>query len=89
MRLAYRSFTRLHLNQEFPDHSTFSKNRHGRFRQSGVFREVFEEIVQRCLDAGLVEGGTLRRGPWWRLTRAQLASIPREQSQDRPNFSRQ
>ena len=52
MRLAYRSFTRLDLNQEVPDHSTFSKNRHGRFRQSGVFREVFEEIVQRCLEAG-------------------------------------
>ena len=59
MHLAYRWFTRLDLNQEVPDHSTFSKNRHGRFRQSGVFREVFEEIVQRCLAAGLVEGKTL------------------------------
>jgi len=45
MHLAYRWFTRLDLGQEIPDHSTFSKNRHGRFRQSGVFREVFEEIV--------------------------------------------
>jgi transposase len=54
MHLAYRWFTRLDLNAEIPDHSTFSKNRHGRFRQSGVFREVFEEIVRRCVEAGLV-----------------------------------
>jgi len=46
---AYRWFTRLDFSQEVPDHSTFSKNRHGRFRQSGVFREVFEEIVRRRL----------------------------------------
>jgi len=56
MHLAYRWFTRLDFEQEIPDHSTFSKNRHGRFRQSGVFREVFEEIVRRCLQAGLVGG---------------------------------
>jgi transposase len=52
MHLAYRWFTRLDLDQEIPDHSTFSKNRHGRFRQSGIFREVFEEIVRRCLAVG-------------------------------------
>ena len=56
MHLAYRWFTRLDFGEEIPDHSTFSKNRHGRFRQSGIFREVFEEIVRRCLEAGLVEG---------------------------------
>jgi len=62
MHLAYRWFTRLDFSQEIPDHSTFSKNRHGRFRQSGVFREVFEEIVRRCLAAGLVEGKNLGGG---------------------------
>jgi transposase len=59
MHLAYRWFTRLDFEQEIPDHSTFSKNRHGRFRQSGVFREVFEQIVRRCLEAGLVKGKNL------------------------------
>jgi transposase len=59
MQLAYRWFTRLGLEQEVPDHSTFSKNRHGRFRQSGIFLEIFEEIVLRCLGAGLVEGQRL------------------------------
>src|SRR5271167_2880433 len=61
MHLAYRWFTRLDFGEEIPNHSTFSKNRHGRFRQSGVFREVFEEIVTRCLEAGLVAG---RIWPW-------------------------
>jgi transposase len=59
MHLAYRWFTRLDFNAEIPDHLTFSKNRHGCFRQSGVFREVFEEIVRRCVEAGLVKGETL------------------------------
>jgi len=59
MNLAYRWFTRLNFEQDVPDHSTFSKNRHGRFRESGVFREVFEEIVRRCVQAGLVEGKDL------------------------------
>jgi transposase len=59
MHLAYRWFTRLGFEQEIPDHSSLSKNRHGRFRHSDVFREVFEEIVRRCLEAGLVEGQNL------------------------------
>ena len=76
MHLAYRWFTRLGFEQEIPDHSTFSKNRHGRFRRSGVFREVFEEIVRRCLVAGLVEGQIWRwMGPWWERTRADKAEF--------------
>ncbi len=39
-----------------PDHSTFSKNRHGRFRESDLFRQLFEEVVRLCLQAGLVGG---------------------------------
>ncbi len=59
MHLAYRWFTRLGFEQEIPDHSTFSKNRHGRFRESGIFLEIFEEIVRRCMEAGLVQGKRL------------------------------
>jgi len=51
--LAYRWFSGLGFEREIPDHSTFSKNRHGRFRGAGVFLEVFEEIVRRCMEAGL------------------------------------
>jgi hypothetical protein len=39
-----------------PDHSTFSKNRHGCFRESDIFRDVFEEAVRTCVAAGLVRG---------------------------------
>ena len=39
-----------------PDHSTFSKNRHGRFRESDLFRQLFEQVVRMCMQAGLVGG---------------------------------
>ncbi len=42
-----------------PDHSTFSKNRHGRFRDSSVLRDLFETIVQQCVNVGLVQGERL------------------------------
>ena len=56
LNLAYRWFCRLGLEDEVPDHSSFSKNRHGRFRESDVFRHVFESVVRRCMSAGLVGG---------------------------------
>lgn len=56
LNLAYRWFCHLGLEDAVPDHSTFSKNRHGRFRESGVFRWVFDEVVRRCMTAGLVKG---------------------------------
>ena len=52
--LAYRWFCRLPLDVSVPHHSTFSKNRHGRFRDAGIFRVLFEQTVQRCADAGLI-----------------------------------
>src|SRR5436309_6707403 len=54
--LAYRWFCRLGLDGAVPDHSTFSKNRHGRFRDSDAFRHVFETVVSRCIEEGLVGG---------------------------------
>ena len=56
LNLAYRWFCRLGLEGAVPDHSTFSKNRHGRFRDSALFRRLFEEVVARCMRAGLVGG---------------------------------
>lgn len=56
LNLAYRWFCRLGLEETVPDHSTFSKNRHGRFRANGTFRWLFEEVVRRCMAAGLVKG---------------------------------
>ena len=89
MHLAYRWFTRLDLDQEIPDHSTFSKNRHGRFRQSGIFREVFEEIVRRCLAVGLVEGKTLAvDGTVVRADASPASRVPQEQLKDGAQVSR-
>src|ERR1700682_2476114 len=56
LNLAYRWFCRLGLEDAVPDHSTFSKNRHGRFRESDAFRQVFESVVARCMKEGLVGG---------------------------------
>jgi transposase len=47
------------LHQSIPHHSTFSKNRHGRLQKSNLFQQLFEEIVSRCLAAGLVGGDHL------------------------------
>lgn len=56
LNLAYRWFCRLGLEDEVPNHSTFSKNRHGRFRDSDLFRWLFNEVLRRCMAAGLVKG---------------------------------
>ena len=56
LNLAYRWFCRLGLDGEVPDHSTFSKNRHGRFRESDLLRQLFETTVRRCMAEGLVGG---------------------------------
>ena len=56
LNLAYRWFCRLGLEGDVPDHSTFSKNRHGRFRDSDLLRRLFEQVVRRCMVEGLVGG---------------------------------
>src|SRR5438270_9713574 len=56
LHLAYRWFCRLDLDDKVPDHSTFSVNRHGRFRDSDILRHVFEVVVRACMDAGLIKG---------------------------------
>src|SRR5260370_20310449 len=78
MHLAYRWFTGLGFDRELPDHSTFSKNRHGRFRAAGGFRDVFEEIVRRCIAPGLVEGRPPHAGrhPLTGHTRAPHRRVP-------------
>ena len=52
--LACRWFCRLDLTDRIPDRSTFSKNRHGRFRESDLPRHVFETAVARCMAEGLL-----------------------------------
>lgn len=56
LNLAYRWFCKLDLSDPIPDHSTLSKNRHGRFRDSDMLRHVFETVVAQCIEAGLASG---------------------------------
>ena len=56
LHLAYRWFCRLDLDDPVPDRTTFSVNRHGRFRDSDILRQVFEAVVQACMAVGLVKG---------------------------------
>ena len=80
MHLAWRWFTGLSFDQEIPHHSTFSKNRHGRFLESNLFQQLFEEIVDRCQAAGLVEGEHLSvDGSFLPANASRSSRIPREQ----------
>jgi transposase len=56
LNLAYRWFCHLGLEDAVPDHSTFSKTRHGRFRESDTLRHFFEKVLRRCMTEGLVGG---------------------------------
>jgi transposase len=80
MHLAWRWFTGLGFDQEIPHHSTFSKNRHGRFQESNLFEELFEQIVRQCVDVGLVQGKHLSvDGSFVEANAAKRSRIPREQ----------
>jgi transposase len=56
VNLAYRWFCRLSIEDRLPDHSAFSRARNERFRDSDIFRQVFERVVAACIGAGLVGG---------------------------------
>jgi transposase len=80
MHLAWRWFTGLGFDQEIPHHSTFSKNRHGRFQESKLFEQLFERIVKQCVEVGLVRGKELSvDGSFVEANAAQQSRIPREQ----------
>ena len=80
MYLAWRWFTGLGFDQEIPHHSTFSKNRHGRFQESKLFEQLFEEIVRQCVEVGLVQGDHLSvDGSFVEANASKESRIPREQ----------
>jgi transposase len=83
MHLAWRWFTGLGFDQEIPDQSTFSKNRHGRFQESNLFEQLFEQIVRQCVQVGLVQGEHLSvDGSFVEANAAKESCIPREQLGD-------
>lgn len=56
--LAYRWFCDIELMEKVPDHSTFSQNRKRRFKDSKIFREIFDEIVLQCIRLGIISSET-------------------------------
>ena len=56
VNLAYRWFCGLSIEDKLPDHSAFSRARNERFRDSDIFRSVFERVVEACIAAGLIGG---------------------------------
>jgi transposase len=80
MHRAWRWFTGLGFDQELPHHSTFSKNRHGRFQESKLFEQLFEQIVRQCVEVGLVPGQHLSvDGSFVEANAAKESRIPRQQ----------
>src|SRR6266516_1494843 len=80
MHLAWRWFTGLGFDQEIPHRSTFSKNRHGRFQESKLFEQLFEQIVKQCVEVGLVEGKRLSvDGSFVEANAGKESRIPREE----------
>jgi len=87
MHLAWRWFTGLGFDQEIPHHSTFSKNRHGRFQESKLFEELFEQIVRQCIEVGLVEGKQLSvDGTFVEANAAKESRVPRERLAEAAQF---
>ena len=84
LNLAYRWFCHLSLSDKVPDHSTFSKNRHGRFRDSDAFRQLFESVLRRCMTEGLVGGeGFATDASVIKADARRLRAIPGSQAIDR------
>jgi transposase len=82
MRLAWRWFTGFGFEQEIPHHSTFSKNRHGRFQESNLLQELLERIVEQCIAA--VEGEQMSvDGSFIMATRATTVAFPANSSRRR------
>jgi transposase len=80
MHLAWRWFTGLGFDQGIPHHSTFSKNRHGRFQESKLLEQLFEQIVRQCVEVGLVQGTHLSvDGSFIEANAAKESRIPGEQ----------
>ena len=79
MHLAWRWCTGLGFDPEIPQHATFSKNRHGRFQESKLLEQLFEQIVRQCVEVGLVQGQHWSvDGSFVEAHAAKESRIPRE-----------
>src|SRR5947199_10195675 len=88
LHLGYRWFCRLELEDKVPDHSTFSVIRHGRFRDSDIFRQVFEAVVRGMQVSSRARASQLMRASWKPMPVVIMARLPERSIGRRPNARR-
>ena len=88
LHLGYRWFCRLELEDKVPDHSTFSVNRYGRFRDSDIFRQVFEAVVRGMQVSSRARASQLMRASWKPMPVVIMAMLPERSIGRRPNARR-
>src|SRR5436189_3816209 len=88
LHLGYRWFCRLELEDKVPDHSTFSVNRHGRFRDSDIFRQVFEAVVRGMQVSSRARASQLMRASWKPMPVVIMARLPERSIGRRPSARR-
>lgn len=81
LNLAYRWFCRLGIDGKVPDHSTFSKYRHGKFRDSDLLRSVFED--EPCCAIGPSDNGEWLRVAFLKVLLA-VTALPLMQAWSKP-----
>ena len=59
VNIAYRWFLGIDLDEPVPDHSTFSQLRRRKFNGAALFEELFDEVVRKCIEHGLIDGKLL------------------------------
>lgn len=59
VNIAYRWFLGIDLDERVPDHSTISQLRRRKFDGTTLFRDIFDEIVRKCIEKGLIDGKLL------------------------------
>lgn len=59
VNIAYRWFLGMDFGEPVPNHSTISQLRRRKFSGTTIFRDIFDEIVRKCIEAGLVTGKLL------------------------------
>ena len=84
MHVAWRWFTGLGFDQEIPHHSTFSKNRHGRFQESKLFEELFAQILRQCVKVGLVQGKLAEAAQVNQTVRQYLLELEQQNPTEEP-----
>src|SRR5439155_17132876 len=88
LHLGYRWFCRLELEDKVPDHSTFSVNRHGRFRDSDIFRQVFEAVVRGMQVSSRARASQSMRASWKPMPVVIMARLLERSIGRRPNARR-